>query len=169
MFDKINISRIVKDHLATIKNYKTGKISLNDIVLFFLFPIIISFIIVFNFILCKDIINILITSFSIFAALLFNLLLIIYDIINKHFNKEDRNLKLKKAFLKEIYSNISFSILVAIVIIVLCLSLFIINKIPYRYFIEFIIYYVIVLFILTLFMVLKRIHSLLSKEIETME
>lgn len=169
MFEKINISNIVRDHLATLKDYKTQKISLSDIILFLILPISVSVIIMYNYRLCKDIVSILITSFSIFAALLFNLLLIIYDIINKHYKKDDEKIKLKKPFLKEIYSNISFSILIAIVIIVLALSLFIINKFPYRYFIEFIIYYSIILFILTLFMILKRIHILLSKEIEIMK
>jgi hypothetical protein len=84
MIEKINVFRIFKDHITTLKKYDNAKISKRDITLFFVLPILISIILVYMRILLNDNgINILITSFSIFMALLFNLLLLIYDIVCK--------------------------------------------------------------------------------------
>jgi len=167
MIDKINISKIIKDHVSSLKDYNTGNYSCYDLLLFFGIPLLFTFILVYyNISLSENIISILITAFSIFAALLFNLLILIYDIIQR--SKKDVN-KLKIKFIKEIYANISFSILVSIVLVFFLLSICFIETnqmwvllIP----LQFVIYYFTLLFLLTLLMILKRIHVLLSKEIE---
>lgn len=85
MFDKISIANIIKDHVRTLKNNKTKKISYLDIVLFFLLPLTISSFIVYVGMSLNDaLVNALITSLSIFSALLFNLLLLVYDISEKN-------------------------------------------------------------------------------------
>lgn len=177
MIEKINISKIVIDHISTFKDYSTGKYNFADFFLFFLFPFLIAGILTyFNVVLSENIVNVLVTSLSIFAALLFNLLLLIYDIIQK---PDDTNniRKLKKNFLKEIYSNISFCILIAIITVILLLISFLNfdnQQIEFIYqqsnifscIITFFIYYFVMLFIFTLLMILKRVHVLLSKEFE---
>lgn len=167
MIEKINISQIVKDHISTLKNYETGKYSFWDFVLFFFVPFLIGGVLVyFRFKLTKEIVNGLVTSLSIFAALLFNLLLLIYDIIRKTENSEGIN-GLKTTFLKQIYSNISFCILIAISTVILLLISFLNIEIALlHYILAFFVYYLVSLFILTLFMILKRVHILLSKESE---
>jgi len=168
---KLNVSSIITDHFATFKNFKTGKRKIGDYFVFLILPFVISiFFICFNILLTKELSNILITALSIFAALLFNLLLLTYDIINKnsHVNFTDTTLKQKKQlkhkFLKEIYANISFSILISIISVILLLgNYFLPCGLIYLLF-NFFSYFFIILFLLTLFLILKRIHILLSKE-----
>jgi hypothetical protein len=184
MFEKINVCSIIKDHLVTLKNYndselnETSNPSIEDIFIFFISPLIIAAIIVyFHFVLTKDIISILVPSLSIFAALLFNLLLLIYDITrNKNNNDEESEItKLKQSFLKQIYSNISYSILVAVIAVAFSvITYFYLTCIgkentPSSYIIlpmSFGVYFLGIQFILTLLMILKRIHVLLAKEFE---
>jgi len=170
MFSKVNIVKIVKHHISTLKNYRTNKYSVGDFILFFGIPLFIAVIFVyFNISLTHNLTSLLITSLSIFAALLFNLLLLIYDIVQKTKNRNT----LKIRFLKEVYSNISFCILIAILAVVILIFISIFNNrndlFIYRIFnliFNFMAYYLITLFLLTLFMILKRIHVLLYKEVE---
>jgi hypothetical protein len=84
MFSKIDIFSIVVDHFATLKNYKTGKIYLPDLLVFFIVPLLLSILLVhFKVQVGKDFANAVLTCFSIFAGLLFNLLLLIFDIADK--------------------------------------------------------------------------------------
>ncbi len=172
MLTKINVLSIIKDHILTLKNYRTGNVHYPDIILFFLIPFLISIVLVsFQILLNDGIANILITSFSIFAALLFNLLLLVYDIAGKS-NSLSAN-KESRISLQEIYINISFCILISVVSIVILISSFF--KIKYCLFlgfnicslqwvISFAAYYFSILFVLTLLMILKRIYILLANE-----
>lgn len=177
ILDKINISKIVEDHIDTLKYYNTNKKSKGDIFLFFIVPLILSSAIVyFEFIPTEGTITIFVTALSIFAALLFNLLLLIYDITSKSKNTEQKD-ELTSSFIKEIYSNVSFSILIAITTIILSIVYYIwistctseveiINLSLTTYIFSFLIYYFMIQFLLTLLMILKRIHALLSNEIQ---
>lgn len=166
MIDKINFSKIVKDHISTLKDYNLNRYSAGDFILFFFVPLALSGVLVyFNLALNNDIINVLVTSLSVFAALLFNLLLLIYDIIRKPENSNGNN-GLKTEFLKQIYANISFCILISIITIILLIISFL-NISQLKTVLNFLIYFFVSLFILTLFMILKRVHILLSKEFES--
>lgn len=165
--EKLNLLRIVRDHVHTLKDYNSNKYSWSDFLLFLMLPLVIAAGATYCFHeIGKDLTNVLITSLSVFAGLLFNLLLLIYDIVKKA-NPGEPYGELKTRFLKEIYSNISFSILVAILTVILLLLLSL--SISSRYFqtpIMYLIYFLVVNFILTLFMILRRVHILLSKEFE---
>ena len=167
MFDKINIIKIVKDHISTLKDYRTDKYKIGDFFLFFGIPFLIVVILVFfNILLTSKLISLLITSLSIFAALLFNLLLLIYDVVQKAKNGS-KNARIKIRFLKEVYSNISFCILIAVLSVAILILISIFNNITTLiYFFNWIAYYLIILFLLTLLMILKRIHVLLYREVE---
>jgi hypothetical protein len=179
IFNKIGVLSIVKDHYKTLENYNTQKVYYPDIFLFFIFPLIIAFFLTSLQVLLSDTIaNALITSFSVFAALLFNLLLLVYDISGKpptnHMSEE--RVGNKKEILKQIYINVSFSILISVIeVIVLILyflkvktcnlwgiSICFISEIPP--FLSFIVFYLTGVFVLTLLMILKRIYKLLSTE-----
>ena len=167
MFSKINPKSIITDHLQTLINHRTGKPMKTDYIVFFGIPLIIAliFVCLFKISLDQKAGNILITSLSIFAALLFNLLLLVYDIVRK----EEKNPLIIKA-LKQVFANISFSIFISIVTVFLLLIDFFFNDIinSWCYIIascfDFIIYWFVALFTLTLLMILKRIHNLLSNE-----
>lgn len=180
MFTKISVIGIIKDHISTLKSSRTNKIYYPDIILFFLVPAAISSVMAYLGIPLNDgLVNALITSFSIFSALLFNLLLLVYDISGKNSDQtkptdplEIKRIAQKHELLREIYVNVSFSILVSTIAVVILLSYFLkpsncrfwlFNICSLQWLLAFAVYYLAVQFILTLFMVLKRIYKLLAK------
>lgn len=212
VLEKINVVKIFEEHFETLKKYNSDTYSREDIFLFVILPAILAYTLIrYNISLTNNVIIILVTSFSIFAALLFNLLLLIYDIVsksngrksnennndsestanrdegnsNKIEKKKKKNLSLKEKLLKQTYVNISFNITISIISIIFLLILYLMketiaiaidggnisqtilsvfqNLIPV---LSFFIYYFLIQFMLTLFMILKRIHVLLSKEFE---
>jgi hypothetical protein len=168
MIGKIDVRQIVIDHFATLVDEDTKRQSGLDFTLFFILPLCVaSVLIFFNLILGKSIGNVLITALAVFAGLLFNLLLLIFDIANKPRPESERLNELKIRFLKEIYSNIAYAILIALLTIVILLLHFLFLSLNTRaglVFSAFIIYGLCGNFVLTLFMVLKRIHILLATE-----
>jgi hypothetical protein len=180
MFTKISVASIVKDHINTLKSNQTNRIYYPDIFLFFFLPAILSGLMVYFGISLNDsLVNALITSFSIFSALLFNLLLLVYDIAGKDNNKISATdpLEVKKnvqrrELLRQIYVNVSFSILISIVSVVVLLVYFLrssncvlwmVNLCSLQWLLATISYYLSIQFLLTIFMVLKRIYKLLAK------
>lgn len=195
-FGKINVIKIIVEHIGTLKQFDDNKYSKTDVFLFIVLPLIVAFILTFfNIKLTNNLITIFITAYSIFAALLFNLLFLIYDLGTKNNSSMDKyngevngqpsesKLKLKRRLLKETYVNISYSITIAIFLLILLITLYVIietinplnleinpispsiesiinSAIPV---LSFCIYYLVLQFILTLFMILKRIYILLSK------
>ncbi|NMC60463.1 MAG: hypothetical protein GYA51_13930 [Candidatus Methanofastidiosa archaeon] len=163
-----------------------------DYIIFLGIPLVISIIFVCNnILLTKDAINTLVTSLSIFAALLFNLLLLVYDFGRKIPNepvyskgvketgKVEIDLKKKRIdFINEVYCNISFAILVSLIsvgfLIVLTLTLDVGTlidsiEIPYKAIMSGIIYFLMFVFILTMLMILKRTHNYLSTEFDSIK
>lgn len=195
-FGKINLVKIIVEHIATLKRFDNNKYSKPDVFLFIVLPLIVALtLILFNIRLTDNLITVFITAFSIFAALLFNLLFLIYDLVTKNNSEKDKcykeetgqpskiELTLKEKMLKETYVNISYSITIAIFLLILLITLYVIietiaplnleikpisssiesiinSAIPL---LSFCIYYLLLQFILTLFMILKRIYILLSK------
>ncbi len=165
MFSKINFIKIITDHLNTLRNNETNTISILDLLMFFLTPAIPSYIFFyFNIFLSENLVNILIAAFSIFVGLLLNLLMLVYDIVNKnHDTSNIKNTRLKRKFLRQIFSNISYTVFISIITIVTLLFTF-----PNNGFIKCIStllsVYLMTQFLLMLLMILKRVHILLSKE-----
>jgi hypothetical protein len=166
MLAKIDISKIVKDHMATLRDDATGKPMLSDFVLFFGLPAIPAVVLPRFFLLDTSAIAVLVTSLSVFAALLFNLLLLIYDVLTKAEARPKKEKRRSRGeFIRQLFSNVSFSILVAISCVVfLLLGQFLENAHLIRAVLNGVTFYLILVFLLTLIMVLKRIHALLSNE-----
>lgn len=179
MIQRVNIYRIVKDHLKTLRslNQSYNFINIGDFLLFFIFPSVISLTLTllnYNFINQLD--N-LIASISILGGFLFNLLAIIYSqienikidvkkLVDNEENKIEK--KIKNKFINEIHSNISFAIVLSIFLILSLLSTTIeIPEFKYKTIIEhifiFINYFLMQLFTLTLLMIINRIYILFKK------
>ncbi len=195
MFDNINVWVIIKSHLKTLKVYRSDKTSTEDVILFLIIPFLgaVSLVLFLDYRLDVDAINALITSLSVFSGLLFNLLLLIYDLLRKENSKEDtdENIKetpkkntrkipkgnsgeisdedpssLRRTFLGHIYAHISFTILTAVLSITLLLFLFIKINLPILAIsVNVAVIFLIINFILTMLMILQRVHILISKEI----
>jgi FtsH-binding integral membrane protein len=159
MLNKINCSKILSDHIKTLKYADDNKYSIPDIILFYFAPIAVAGYLYYEGIrLTIEQVNILITVFAIFTGLLLNLLLIVYDIVSKN-----NTTPTKTKFLHEIYSNISYTILLSIITIIVLIAISFISKITI---LSALVIALVIHFLLTILMILKRVHILLSKETE---
>ena len=168
MFSKIDITDIFCDHINTLKNSRTKKISFTDLLIFFISPLFISSLLLYKEIsINSQFATVLLACFSIFTALLFNLLLLIFDIASKVRNSNkisDSDLKLFYSVLKEVYVNVSFCISISVIVIVILSGFFIgVQSKLYLSIISFFSYAISLNFMLTLLMILKRIYRLLTK------
>lgn len=158
---KLNFICILEDYIKTFHNQEE-RISVLDLILFLLLPIFLGIISGNYFFITKSFLNTLLTVFSILLGLMLNLLVLILDKKSKK--------KLVNKLSNELFYSISFSILISILIVVsalLCsfdiitiktLSFYIVLK----KIVSMWIYSLIFLFCLDLFLILKRIHILLS-------
>jgi hypothetical protein len=172
MLSRINIFQIIRDHFKTLRslNQKTKGIYWQDFILFILFPIALSgFATYKNYSLQNQVTN-LIAATSIIGGFLFNLLAIIYGQIDKIKSDADTEQNyLKKVFVKEIHINISFGIVLSI-ILVLTLILYSIDFKGEQIFevlnkaLLAINYFLITEFTLTILMVVNRVYILLKKD-----
>jgi hypothetical protein len=163
MFVKIDIRSIVQDHLRTLIAYDSGKTSRGDVALFYLVPIVIAVGLALGGVtLDPTAVNILITALSIFTGLLLNLLLLIHGLIRKGV---DAGIPDERIVLRQLYCNISYNILIAIVALMPLLA---ITIFPHHLAVvrgsSVIIYFLVANFVLTLLMILKRVHALLTSE-----
>jgi len=179
MLKRIDILSIIRDHFKTLKglDQEDDRISLQDFFLFIMLPSAISFMLVVNHFTFEQQIGNLISAISIFGGFLFNLLAIIYsqidkirqDSVSRTINQDPEELLLKQKFVNEIHKNISFCIVLSISIVVtLLLNTVEMPKSKYFHyleiFIEFVTYFLLGLFLLTLLMVVNRVYILLKKD-----
>jgi hypothetical protein len=173
---KINVFRIISDHFATLRDYRTGKTSAMDIVLFVLLPLfaaVITWWTGFNF--DSSVLNGMLSAFAIFAGLLLNLLVLLCGFAgNPRFIGTDPATVTRRRLVREMHDNLSFSILMAIAVVGLALA----GMCAIKYgktatftpdtnpIMSALLTIILVNFVLTLLMILKRIHVLLSAEFE---
>lgn len=180
LFGAVDVRSIVSDHYGTLvyRDDDSDEWSTNyaDVTLFFLIPAIIAGVLVYLGFNADKIAGTVAAAFSIFAALLFNLLLLMFDLIVR-----DKNRPFKIELLQAIYSNIAFAILVSILALT-AIFLFAI----FDYFTpllkgnesallaiswatkacSFFLFYSIANFMLTMILVLKKVHILLTEELK---
>ncbi len=132
----------------------------------------------------------LITGLSIFAGLLFNLQVLVYDIVNREskLKGKDATHKLRVTVLSEVFANVSYAILVALIVVsavgvgdltfsggwlttrltkICHASSWLCNLSVYKTALDFLILFLTLNFVLTLLMVLRRVNFLLSSEFRT--
>lgn len=168
-FSKIDISGIFVNHLDTLKNYGSSSYSVADILVFFILPGIFSIAIVYGGLrLNPSLISILINVFAIFASLLFGLLILIYSVAPK--TVKDSNTLAENTLalnrLEAIAFNVSFEVLLSILTVLLLLISVAFDKGVPNIVSSLAVIYLVALFTLTLFMILKRVHKLLDEEIQ---
>lgn len=179
MSKKINVFIIIKDHLDTLRNHQDHKISLCDILTFLILPFFaVVGLAIYQFTVNKELVSLIVNFASIVTSLLISVLVLIYDQSSKITLSDniDDTQALKKKVLEQLFSNVSFTILMGIVTVIFCLAL---NFLPvdqqgfyqttniklaeYTTNLASVLFTPVILFfllemILTLFMVLKRIH-----------
>lgn len=171
MFEKMSIRPILRDHLATLHSYDSDRVSYSDIFVYFIIPFAVAAVLTyFRPVLADALVSVLATSLSIFAALLFNLILLIYDLTNRQSDGMG-DWQLRQKLLIEIYSNVSFCILTAVWTLIILLIDYL-GLSQHKYFLgllAFLVYWLVIIFLFTLFIVLKRIHILLRREVKEPE
>lgn len=167
MSSKINIQEIIRGHIKTLIDSGKNKASLPDIFSFFIFPAILSVVgIYFKLNINKEIISLLVNFGAIFTALLLSVLVLVYDQENK-INTENKTalINIKKNLLKQLYYNICYCIIISVALVVTCLihSISSAEKLNI-YFTSPIITLFTSNLVLTILMVVKRMHTLLISE-----
>lgn len=170
MFALFNPWSIVAAQIHTLRDYSETRLSPLALGLFFGVPALTAGGLLFLGITITDsAANILITSMSIFAGLLFNLLLLVYDVMSRGprplppVSEEERELAaIRRRFLSEIFSNISFAIFASVVVVLLLLGGVVVSGTAVRWF-SGVVYFCTAMFLMTLLMVLQRVQSLFSQ------
>jgi uncharacterized Tic20 family protein len=174
MFTKINVLRIVSDHWLTLHAADSERISLWDLLLFCGVPGIVVWLFWGKTALDSSgtFHTVALTSLSLFAGLLFNLLVLLYGLIEKTPRKTgiedptvaEKHAKVRNDLLREVYYNVSYAVLISVVAI---LSLVLIMIVPCAcanvvQCLSSFLFFILAHFVLTLLMILKRIHALLA-------
>jgi len=158
---KIDVRIIIKDHIKTLVNANTNKPDIRDLFFFLFLPVIVSALLVYEEVYLKgDFVNSIIGGLSIYVGLSLNFIVLLFELSSKEiFKQKDR-----RAVIKETVSNISVSIFYSILIIFFSL---ITDVKPVKVFGNFCCYFLIVEFIVTLLMILKRIYVLLTEQLDS--
>lgn len=161
MLRRIDVRDIVRGHIETLTEYGTSRAHRGDYLLFFGVPLVMMAGLLWTqVLLTRDMANIIITSLSIFAGLLFNLLLLTHGMLRS----VPQEKTVEKTLIREIYSNISFAILVSILIIITCTAFYFSARPWFVLSVTAVSHFLVANFALTLLMILRRIHILLSNE-----
>lgn len=164
---KIRIGKIVVGHFKSFKNDRTGKVSPFDYITFIVLPIAISAYATLALNIFLNDVNVLLTVFSIFTALLFNFLMLVIQMKDKpkeELKKVNVKIDIEKYFkcIDQTYYNVSFAILLSILAILL---LWVISIIPSEKLLAIKIMSVItettiIIFFMDLILILKRIFAI---------
>lgn len=182
---KVNIILIVKHHYGTFRSMRTERPSVGDWTVQVALPALagVAIVCLLDITISQDLASIIITSLSIFAALLLNLLLLIYTVVRQRpteppdgvtelSDADRRRHRLRVRFLKEIYANISYGILLSVVIILVLVGLSVVNPdgasvaVAVRI-LSTVAWFGTIQFLAVLLMVLKRVYSLLHTEAQS--
>ena len=151
MMNKINIRMIVVDHLSTY--------GAEDVVIMAAVPIVLAIVVLkYRLSIGDSNIDTLISVFSIFSGLLFNVLMLIYGFSD---GNGDGKKHIRDDLLRQSFVNISYTILVALCAVVVLTALLFVDGCAQRI-LEAVLVLLSANFVLSLVMVLKRIHVLLG-------
>jgi hypothetical protein len=182
MSKKINVISILSGHVKTLRDATTNKMAPIDLMVFFVLPLLASVgFAILNFNLKSDVTSILVNFGAIFTALLLSVLVLVYDQGEKlqsqiDSGKMDTHIILKKELLNQLYFNICYSIVVSIFLVFTCLAQSILSKESIKfsvstvdfnfsigtYLLTPVIVFLISNLLLTILMIVKRMHTLLE-------
>lgn len=155
---KINVSNIIRDHIKTLVNDNTKRMGLSDILTFILVPIAIASVLVHFKIYIDNSVNYIISGLAVFTGLLFNVLVIIFDIL-----KRENGNQLRLRILQQVLSNISFTIFLSLFTIIIVL-LTTVENLCIKLIVNWVSIFLLTEFVFTLLMILKRMYALFQEE-----
>ncbi|NYS80140.1 hypothetical protein HZS80_20965 [Halomonas glaciei] len=181
MSKKLNVLNIIKEHMGTLKNNATGKASLIDAFVFMLVPFGLAVAAAYFVpVLKNDQLSLAVNFGAIITALLMSVLVLVYDQESKLKSTLDslpdnadyskkKSFYLKIRLMQELYQNICFSIVSALLLVVFSFAQIFIKDIVSdclgQWFLMFLTACIVFFFmniVLTMLMVIKRFHALLT-------
>lgn len=171
---KVNIVIVVRDHIGTLYDDKSGKFSKSDFAFFYLFPLLLGALYYFfPFPLPNEINGALIAVFSVFAALLFSAQMALYGLSPRKPSdgedatskaREEERFRRDRKFFADVNYNVSYLILLSCISLLVFVAMMI-ASLSGR--LEGAILVVLVShFFLTLLMLVKRTHIAFSSKYE---
>ncbi|MCK0098383.1 hypothetical protein MWU38_03205 [Qipengyuania sp. S6317L1] len=170
---KINIFRIVIDHMSTLRNARNGYISITDLFVFYIVPVGLAVLAFWSPVVLEDsIFSQSIAVFSIFSALLFSVQIALFGIFSKSRAARDEydetfvaeRVEASRKLISETNSNISYLIVLSAISVTLFLAASVFDE--SNQFESAFAVFLYSHFMLTLLMVIKRVHALFAKEYE---
>jgi hypothetical protein len=163
MFSKIDFRDILRDHFSTLTSGEQDTLSAEDLVLFFGLPLGAAIVLpLLNVCVSKEAASLLINALAIFAGLLLNLLVLIHSLIRRYLDPVKH--RTARALLHGLYANMSYAILVAILTLIPLVVIGFVKTQRTVTILSAVIFFALANFLLTLLMILKRVHALLSRE-----
>lgn len=169
---KIDFRQIIIDHFSTLRDDRSGRLSLFDIFVFFIIPICLGIAawrckLTFD----RDVYNVAITFFGIFVALLLNVQVAIFGIFQRKpeapvdarlMTKFETRLATRKSLLSELNANLSYLCFVCCIALVVFISFYTLKENrPVSTGITLLLFSH---FLVTLLMTVKRTHILFQQE-----
>lgn len=172
--DKINVLSIIARHVDTLRDYSTGDRSWPDLGLFFGLPLILAGLgFYLRWGLAMDALNALLAAFAIFAGLLLNLLILVYT-FSSDTPHPTALAKVRSTVIRELHDNIAYSVFISLIVVVLCLVAVARLDMSETHsvavhtgrYLTAAFMYLTTNFVLTLLMILKRIHVMLRNKLD---
>jgi hypothetical protein len=174
MVERLNFAVVVRDHILTFYNYRQrvetpGSSKLNgfEIVVHLGIPAVVTIALWrAGVTLPESSIGSLITALAVFGALLFNLLILVYDVSGRPVGDVLEEVRAaRKATLRDLHSNVAFAVLLTVLSIIDLVLAAVGEKGAVVQPTSLVFYYLGSLFVLTLLIILRRMHMLLSSDI----
>jgi hypothetical protein len=167
LLEKADVRPIVREHFATLSNFRTGALSLADVLFFFGLPFAAGVVLdLFHFGFRVDAVNGFLNAFAILTGLMLNLLVLVFTISATMAEKAD--FQMRRRILREVFSNVCFCILVAVgVSLTALISLSYMRSIPFAqtgYIATFMLSFLTLNFVFSLLMIVKRMYLLITTE-----
>jgi hypothetical protein len=171
LYDKANVLPIIRAHMATMSSARTGSPMLADYLFFFGIPVVLGGVLVatgFGF--RVDAVIGFLNAFAILTGLLLNLLVLVFTISVTISSSERADVQTRRKVLKEIFTNVCYCIIVAVVATGTALS-----ALSYMRSISgaqtgkgatFLLCALTANFVFSLLMILKRMYILISTEFD---
>ncbi len=176
MSKKLNCRSIVLQHISTLRDNSSQKLSFVDIFAFLIAPLGASICLAyFKNVLSDDLLSLAVNFGAIITALLMSVLVLVYDQESKLLSedhkepskKDEKNRKLN--LLRELYQNICFTIVISLFIVVVAFAEMFAKSIGECGFMEYLLSFLTAattfLFInisMTMLMIIKRFHTLIT-------
>ena len=169
MLEKIDVRAIVTGHLDTLVHAKTERRLPSDIAVFFGVPAALAIVAaVLDGAMSTAMATVLATVHAIISGLMFNLLVIIYEVHDRARKTGGAAMRgVRMRLLDETYRNVSFLILSSILALILLAVTVFVGTGAIGQVLSGLVYFLSGVFAFTLLMVLKRVHTLLNEDFDT--